>query len=85
VDKVAWLWEKGLLPLPHHQAYGTLLVKTNRVVSGYNPKSGATNETLRGVVEPVAGPVVEFLRTGMLWPERARDDPLRGHQDVQRD
>merc|ERR1712099_212304 len=42
-EKIEWLWKEGKLPLPRHQAYGTLLVKVKRQVAGYNPK---TNETV---------------------------------------
>merc|ERR1719310_1289961 len=56
-EKVAWLCEKGLLPLPRHQAYGTVLVRVKRVVEGHNPKLGKTVCSLRGVIEQVDGPV----------------------------
>ena len=31
IDKLVWLKEKGLLPLPRHQAYGTLMVKSKKI------------------------------------------------------
>mmetsp|Transcript_44554 Transcript_44554/g.83621 ORF Transcript_44554/g.83621 Transcript_44554/m.83621 type:complete len:363 (+) Transcript_44554:38-1126(+) len=67
-EKVAWLWEKGLLPLPKHQAYGTVLVRVKRMVEGHNPKLNTTVKTLRGVIEQVSGPVLELVRTDSLIP-----------------
>lgn len=72
-DKVEWLWERKLLPLPRHQAYGTVLARAKRVVEGHNPKTDAVVRTLRGVVEPVPGPVLELVRADRLWPT---DDEL---------
>jgi len=71
-EKVAWLWDKGLLPLPKHQAYGTVLVRVKRMIEGYNPKLGKNVRTLRGVIEQVEGPVLELVRTDSLFP--ADDD-----------
>jgi tRNA(His) 5'-end guanylyltransferase len=67
-EKVAWLHEQGLLPLPRHQAYGTVLVRVKRIVEGYNPKLGTNVKSLRGVIEQVDGPVLELVRTDTLFP-----------------
>jgi len=67
-EKVEWLWRGGHLPLPRHQAYGTVLAKTKRVIEGHNPKLGTSTRTLRGVIERVDGPVLELARTGSLFP-----------------
>jgi tRNA(His) 5'-end guanylyltransferase len=67
-EKVAWLFEKGLLPLPRHQAYGTVLVRVKRMIEGYNPKLNTTVKTLRSVIEQVHGPVLELVRTDTLFP-----------------
>merc|ERR1712032_1066522 len=67
-EKIAWLFEKGLLPLPKHQAYGTVLVRVKRMIEGYNPKLSLTVKTLRGVIERVDGPVLELVRTDSLLP-----------------
>lgn len=67
-DKVEWLWRQGLLPLPRHQAYGTVLARAKRVVDGHNPKTDTVVRTLRGVIEPVPGPVLELVRADRLWP-----------------
>lgn len=67
-EKVAWLWEKGLLPLPRHQAYGTVKARVKRFIDGYNPKLGRTVKTLRGKIEQVDGPVLELVRTDSLFP-----------------
>eukprot|EP00325_Prymnesiales_sp_UTEX-LB-985_P006977 CAMPEP_0174710474 /NCGR_PEP_ID=MMETSP1094-20130205/12100_1 /TAXON_ID=156173 /ORGANISM="Chrysochromulina brevifilum, Strain UTEX LB 985" /LENGTH=352 /DNA_ID=CAMNT_0015909287 /DNA_START=17 /DNA_END=1075 /DNA_ORIENTATION=- len=72
-EKVTWLWEHSHLPLPRHQAYGTLLVKVRRTVVGHNPKTGTTATTLRGNIERVDGPVLELARTEALFP---KDDEL---------
>merc|ERR1719163_1619489 len=37
-EKVKWLWKMGRLPLPRHQAYGTVLVRAKRIKEGRNPK-----------------------------------------------
>lgn len=68
LEKVAWLNEQGLLPLPTHQAYGTVYVRVKRVVDGYNPKLGTQTKSLRGVIEQVEGPVLELARTDSLIP-----------------
>merc|ERR1712176_1381515 len=68
VEKVKWLCENGLLPLPRHQAYGTVLAKVKRAVQGYNPKTNETVTTLRGVIERVDGPVLELARNDALFP-----------------
>ena len=74
-EKIGWLHANGHLPLPRHQAYGTVLAKVRRRVDGHNPKTGATVATLRGVLEQVDGPVLELARTDALFP---RDDEVTG-------
>lgn len=66
VDKAEWLWKNGLLPLPRHQAYGHLVVKARREVQGFNPKTQETVATMRQVVEPLEGPVLDLFRRGVL-------------------
>merc|ERR1712039_279237 len=68
-SKVEWLWQQGKLPLPKHQAYGTVLVKVRRIMEGYNPKLGVAVKMLRGTVESLDGPVLELIRTGDLLLE----------------
>jgi len=72
-EKVEWLWKQGHLPLPTHQAYGTVLVKVKRVIEGLNPKLDTSVSTLRGVIVQVDGPVLELVRTDSLIPA---DDEL---------
>lgn len=67
-EKIAWLFEEGLLPLPRHQAYGTVLVRVKRMIEGHNPKLNTTVKTLRGVIEQVNGPVLELVCTDTLFP-----------------
>jgi len=65
-EKVAWLHSNNLLPLPTHQAYGQLLVKVEREVEGFNPKTGEAVVAVRGAIEPLEGPVLELFRSGAL-------------------
>jgi tRNA(His) 5'-end guanylyltransferase len=75
--KVKWLHDvAGLLPLPAHQAHGTLLVRRRRLVAGVNrdPRRVTSSEgggggadflVERGVTEVVGGPVLlQFLAAG---------------------
>lgn len=78
LQKVAWLHEHGHLPLPRHQAYGTVMAKVKRVVTGHNPVRGEDVRTLRGVIEQVDGPVLELVRQGSIWTE---DDVLSRRRD----
>jgi len=74
IAKVEWLWQQGKLPLPRHQAYGTVLVKVRRVIDGFNPKLGVAVKTLRGAIETLDGPVLERARNnGLLLPEDDSD------------
>ena len=67
-DKVAWLAARGRLPLPRHQAYGTVLAKVRRACDGHNPRLGTATRTLRGTVERVDGAVLELARSHALFP-----------------
>lgn len=78
-EKVAWLSQQGLLPLPRHQAYGTVKVRVKRLQDGYNPKLGRDVKSLRGKIEQVDGPVLELVRTDSLFPV---DDVLPKEQQV---
>jgi len=68
-EKIDWLWREGLLPLPRHQAYGTVLVKVKRWHEGFNPQKQETVKTLRGAIEHVDGPVLELFRSDSLFPK----------------
>lgn len=68
LQKVEWLWRQGRLPLPRHQAYGTVLVKVKRSIEGHNPKLGTSVRALRGVIERVDGPVLELACKDALFP-----------------
>merc|ERR1711933_301880 len=68
-EKLEWLMKASKLPLPRHQAYGTVLVRSKRLVKGFNPKTNETVTTLRGVVERMDGPVLELLRNDALFPK----------------
>lgn len=71
-EKIEWLWQHGLLPLPRHQAYGTVLVKVKRAVDAHNPKTGEATRALRSAIERVDGPVLELARTDALFPPDER-------------
>uniref|UniRef100_A0A7S0ISQ3 tRNAHis guanylyltransferase catalytic domain-containing protein n=1 Tax=Calcidiscus leptoporus TaxID=127549 RepID=A0A7S0ISQ3_9EUKA len=75
-EKIAWLWKQGHLPLPRHQAYGTVLAKVKRAAEGHNPIKGTTVRTLRAVIEHVDGPVLELARREALFPP---DDVVSNH------
>lgn len=66
IEKAEWLWKNGLLPLPKHQSYGHLLLRSTREVQGYNPKTEESVTTLRQVIEPLEGPVLELFRSDCL-------------------
>lgn len=68
-EKVEWLCKQGLLPLPRHQAYGSVLVRSKREVVGFNPKTNEAVTTQRSVIDPVDGPVLELMRSDSLFPE----------------
>lgn len=67
-EKVEWLWRQGMLPLPRHQAYGTVLVRVKRMIEGHNPKLDTIVNTLRSVIVQVDGPVLELVRSDTLIP-----------------
>lgn len=68
-EKLSWLCKQGHLPLPSHQAYGTVVVRVKRRLAGHNPHLGTSVETLRSVLEEVQGPVLELARTDALLPK----------------
>ena len=65
-DKLEWLHSQSKLPLPAHQAYGALFVRTQRCVKGFDPKRGVETEAMRSVLEQIPGPVLETIRNGRL-------------------
>lgn len=68
-EKVAWLHGHSMLPLPAHQAYGTVLVKVKRRVQGSDPrKPEEVTVALRSRIEQVHGPVLELARTCGFFP-----------------
>jgi len=66
LEKTEWLWKQGLLPLNKHQAYGHLLVRSLKEKQGFNPQTQETTTSMRQVIEPLEGPVLELLRSGQL-------------------
>jgi len=57
LEKLQWLAQRGILPLPPHQAHGAFFVQCKRESGeGFNPKTGeATGPTIRSAVEAVPG------------------------------
>ena len=47
LEKIRWLHARGKLPLPRHQAYGTILVKVKRCRDGINAKTGESVVVVR--------------------------------------
>ena len=71
-EKLQWLFERDMLPLPRHQAYGTVLARVKRRHEGRDPRpemeGKAPTLTLRSRIEPVDGPVLELARQDALFP-----------------
>jgi tRNA(His) 5'-end guanylyltransferase len=65
-EKLAWLVSSGVLPLPDHEAYGTLYVKTKVAVQSLNPMTQEPVEVQRGVVSHVPGAVLRNIKNGTL-------------------
>ena len=74
-DKLNFLVEHNLLPLPNHQAYGSYFVRVRRVKELEDPRTGEKVKRLRGVVEKVEGEggVLEMFKEGRL---RVADEVL---------
>jgi hypothetical protein len=67
--KLQWLAEQGRLPLPAHQACGTLFFRVKRLKAGFNPNLGKEIQVLRSTIERVEGThVLELARTDSLIP-----------------
>jgi hypothetical protein len=63
-DKISWLKENGLLPLPLHQARGTYFVRVKRRITGLNPKTGQQNFSLRPRLEELGSDVLTLAKLG---------------------
>lgn len=73
-ERLVWLKQQGRLPLPPHQACGTMLVKVKRLREGFNPRSNTVVHVLRGTIERTEGVhILELVRSGSVW--RADDVP----------
>lgn len=62
-----WLQEKGLLPLPAHQEFGTLLVRGRRTVTVAHYKTGEPTEVERRCIDHVPGDVMELVKSGTVF------------------
>lgn len=68
-EKIEWLWKQGLLPLPPHQAYGSIFHKTKVLIEGENPETGETNPCSRRKifkVDPRVSLLELFVRQGFF-------------------
>mmetsp|Transcript_38613 Transcript_38613/g.75967 ORF Transcript_38613/g.75967 Transcript_38613/m.75967 type:complete len:376 (+) Transcript_38613:67-1194(+) len=94
-QKLLWLDQHGHLPLPPHQAYGTLMAKVKRLKEGFNPHAptksnsepgsmGCTVQVLRSTIERIKGShVLELVRTDSVWlTDDAMPDPTVGEPQV---
>lgn len=67
-EKLAWLNEHKMLPLPINQREGAFFVKRKRVFDGTNKKTGEAVRYLRGKIEVVEGNVLILYSQGKLFP-----------------
>jgi len=68
-EKIKWLHQMGLFPLPEHQAYGSFYCAVRRVKTGVDPRTGKeAPPTLRRTLEKVSGNVVDLYVRGALFP-----------------
>jgi len=72
--KLLWLKERGMLPLPDHQATGSFYRKVLGEKTAFNKQLKKEVTCLRSVVEKVKGNVLELARDGNLLPEISADE-----------
>ncbi len=65
-EKLLYLYEKNLLPLHPHQAYGTLIRKIKKPVEVTNVMTGQTELRNRWVTEKIEGPVIINLKNKII-------------------
>ncbi len=65
-EKIAWLFSQNKLPLPRHQAYGTVVARVRRLCDGYNPKTQQTTQVMRSVVEELPAAILQLAAAGVL-------------------
>eukprot|EP00759_Apiculatamorpha_spiralis_P043002 PhF_6_TR40702/c0_g1_i1/m.61190 len=68
-EKLKWLIANKKLPLPDHEAYGTLYLRKKQVVEGTNRLTGEAVESVRNTIVPCLGPVLRNIREGVLVVE----------------
>lgn len=81
-ERLKWLLEHNLLPLPAHQAYGTLYAKAKRLFQGVDPRSGESKTCLRRRIEAFPGPVLIRYLDGTLFP---KDDEWDAPAEISQD
>ena len=68
-EKIEWLHRHSMLPLPSHQAYGTVIAKVKRRIESCDPREPTVKKmALRSRLEPVDGPVLELFRQDAIFP-----------------
>jgi len=73
-DKLLWLKEQGLLPLPRHQREGSFYCKVRRKQTGWNPKKKESVTFYRGKIETVEGNVLQLFHDGKLLLKDDKED-----------
>ena len=59
-QKLEWLHHNNLLPLPKHQAYGTIIKKEEREIEGFNPITNRRTTTKRNILLEEQKPILKF-------------------------
>lgn len=62
MSKLSVLNIKELLPLPDHQAYGSLYYRSKKKIIGYNPKEKREQESFRYSIEKIEGNILLNFR-----------------------
>eukprot|EP01052_Picozoa_sp_SAG31_P029420 SAG31_NODE_2923_length_4906_cov_2.144581_3_plen_419_part_00 len=72
-----WLHDKGLLPVPTHQAYGSFYATVKRLRTGIDPRSGKQGPpSLRRTVEQVPGQLLQRVAEAGLSSLFPQNDTL---------
>eukprot|EP00746_Dinoflagellata_sp_MGD_P073109 gnl/MRDRNA2_/MRDRNA2_29676_c0_seq1.p1 gnl/MRDRNA2_/MRDRNA2_29676_c0~~gnl/MRDRNA2_/MRDRNA2_29676_c0_seq1.p1 ORF type:complete len:359 (+),score=54.44 gnl/MRDRNA2_/MRDRNA2_29676_c0_seq1:54-1130(+) len=73
--KLAWLAEQGRLPLPAHQAYGSLFVNEPCTIQGVDPRTGECTTAVRRRISQIntgesqgSRCVLNLMKEGKLFP-----------------
>eukprot|EP00977_Amphora_coffeiformis_P028016 scaffold34682_cov243-Amphora_coffeaeformis.AAC.13 len=67
-DKLVWLYQQGLLPLPRHQREGSYYVKQKVVLHTTNRATGEPVSCLRSRVQHLTGNLIRLYQEGAMFP-----------------